>query len=155
MIDVVVDANRLSTLWDQRWPGCSKLPYEVREIRDQWVRFHALPGSQRYPDTEIEYGIVLARHNTVLAELVTGPAVLVITAGYSDQPDPPEPGRSAEPSRRTGPGHIGRVTASMTSRASKAGCISMPAKQPGRPAASTRCYATYPTASSATSLSVT
>ncbi|QKW13395.1 hypothetical protein [Verrucosispora sp. NA02020] len=96
MIDVVVDANRLSTLWDQRWPGCSKLPYEVREIRDQWVRFHALPGSQRYPDTEIEYGIVLARHNTVLAELVTGPAVLVITAGYSDQPDPREPGRSAE-----------------------------------------------------------
>lgn len=104
MIDVVIDPTWLSTLWEQRWPGCSKLPYEVREIRDRWVRFHALPGSKRYPDTEGEYGTVLARHNTVLGELVTGPAVLVITAGYSDQPDPQEPGRSAETIAAHAPG---------------------------------------------------
>ncbi|WP_243707935.1 hypothetical protein [Micromonospora sp. KC606] len=96
MIDVVIDPTRLSALWDQRWPGCSKLPFELRKIRDRWVRFHALPGSKRYPDTEAEYGIVLARHHTILAELVTRPAVLVITAGYSAQPAPQEPGRSAE-----------------------------------------------------------
>ena len=92
----VVDTIALSRLWDERWPGYSKLPYELRAVRDRWVRFHALPGSKRYPETEDEYGIVLARHNTVLAELVVSPALLVVTAGYSDDPEPREPCRSPE-----------------------------------------------------------
>jgi hypothetical protein len=71
-------------LWDERRPGRSKLPYKLRAARNRWVRFHTLPGSERYPETEAEYGIVLARHNTVLAQLVTGPSVFVVTAGYSD-----------------------------------------------------------------------
>jgi hypothetical protein len=96
MTSDMVDTVALSRLWDERWPGCSRLPYELREVRDRWVRFHTLPGSKRYPDTEDEYGIVLARHNTVLAELVTGPGLLVVTAGYSDAPEPREPCRSAE-----------------------------------------------------------
>jgi hypothetical protein len=53
-----------------------------------------LPGSKRYPETEAEYGIILSRHNTVLDELVTGPAVLVVTAGYSGAREPPESCRS-------------------------------------------------------------
>jgi hypothetical protein len=65
-------------------------------MRDRWVRFHALPDSKRYPETEGEYGMVLARHNTVLAELVNGPELLVVTAGYSDAPEPREPCRSQE-----------------------------------------------------------
>lgn len=40
--------------------------------------------------------MVLARHHTLLAELVTGPTVLVATAGYSDAPKPPEPCLSPE-----------------------------------------------------------
>jgi len=91
-----VDTVALSALWDERWPGCSKLPYELRGVGGRWVRFHALPGSKRYPGTEAEYGIVLGRHNTVLNELVTGPAVLVVTAGYSAGPEPREPCRSPE-----------------------------------------------------------
>lgn len=91
-----VDTVALSQLWDERWPGCAKLPYGLRAARDRWVRFHALPGSKRYPDTADEYRIVLARHNTVLAELATGSAVLVVTAGYSVTPEPTEPCRSPE-----------------------------------------------------------
>lgn len=91
-----VDAAALSRLWDERWPGCSKLPYELRAVRDRWVRFHTLPGSKRYPDTEDEYAVVLARHNTVLAELVTDPELLVVTAGYSDTPKPRKPCRPPE-----------------------------------------------------------
>jgi hypothetical protein len=60
------------------------------------VRFHTLPGSKRYPDTEAEYAIVLARHNTVLAELMTSSAVLIVTAGYSDAPEPDPSCRSPE-----------------------------------------------------------
>ncbi|XVU25093.1 DUF3885 domain-containing protein [Actinoplanes sp. CA-054009] len=92
----VVNTVALSILWDEHWPGCSKLPYELRGAHDRWIRFHTLPGSKRYPGSEAEVETVLARHNTVLAELVTGPAVLVITAGYSDAPQPEEPGRSPE-----------------------------------------------------------
>jgi len=92
----VVDTVALSRLWDERWPGHSTLPYEFRAARDRWVRFHTLPGSKRYPDTDDEYGIILARHNTILVELVTGPELLVVTAGYSDAPEPREPCRSPE-----------------------------------------------------------
>jgi hypothetical protein len=72
------------------------VPYELRGVEDQWVRFHALPGSKRYPNTDAEYDIVLARHNTVLTELITDSIVLVVTAGYSDQPEPQDSSRSAE-----------------------------------------------------------
>ncbi|WP_239152534.1 DUF3885 domain-containing protein [Virgisporangium aurantiacum] len=91
-----MDIARLSQLWEQRWPGCSKVPYLLRGLTDRWVRFHTLPGSKRYPETEAEYNIILGRHHTVLTELVTAPAVLVVTPAYSDQPTPPRQGRSAE-----------------------------------------------------------
>src|SRR4051812_31278201 len=84
----------LSRLWDEQWSGCSMLPYELRAVPDRWVRFHTLPGSKRYPGTEEEYQIVLARHNTVLAELATRLELLVVTAGYSEAPEPREPCRS-------------------------------------------------------------
>ena len=92
----LVDTVALSRLWDERWPGCSKLPYELRAVRDRWVRFHTLPDSKRYPETEDEYRIVLSRHNSVLAELVSGCEVLVVTAGYSDAPEPGGSCRSPE-----------------------------------------------------------
>ncbi|WP_196255683.1 DUF3885 domain-containing protein [Micromonospora sp. WMMD558] len=94
----IVDTVALSRLWDERWPGCSKLPHELRAVRDRWVRFHTLLGSKRYSDTENEYAVVLGRYNTVLAELVifTGPVLLVVTAGYSDAPEPWKPCRPPE-----------------------------------------------------------
>ena len=47
-----LDTDTLTKLWDQRWPGCSKVPYELRGARDRWVRFHTLPHSKRYPDSD-------------------------------------------------------------------------------------------------------
>ena len=67
------------------------LPYEPRNASDRWIRFHTLPGSKRYPRSDAGYEMVLARHNVVLGELVTGPTVLIATAGYSDAPQPEEP----------------------------------------------------------------
>jgi hypothetical protein len=92
----VVDTDALSRLWDDRWPGCSKLPYELPDAGGRWVRFHSLPGSKRYPESDAEYEMVLVRHNVVLGELMTGPTVLVVTAGYSDAAQPQEPCRSPE-----------------------------------------------------------
>ncbi|MFI6172183.1 hypothetical protein ACIBCN_35770 [Nocardia sp. NPDC051052] len=52
------------------------------------MRFHSLPGSKRYPDTEDEYAVVLDRYNTVLDELFGGEVVYVITVDWSDTPLP-------------------------------------------------------------------
>jgi hypothetical protein len=91
---VSVDTAVLSRLWDEQWPGCSKVPYELRTVRDRWIRFHTLPDSKRYPESEAEYATVLARHNAILGELVTTSAVLVTTADYSEAPQPQAPRRA-------------------------------------------------------------
>ena len=96
MTGAIIDTSMLSMMWQRQWPNCSKLPYELRGIRDQWVRFHTLPDSKRYPATDAEYQTIMARHNTVLTELVTGTTVLVVTVGYSDDAEPERPCRSPE-----------------------------------------------------------
>jgi hypothetical protein len=45
-----------------------------RDLSDTWVRFHSLPGSKRYADSDDEYEILLARHHQVLSELQGGSA---------------------------------------------------------------------------------
>lgn len=90
-----MEPAHLLSLWDLRWPGMPKIPYAYRSAVERWVRFHTLPQSKRYPDTEDEYGIVLDRHNIVLSELIDGRSALLITAGYSDHPDPGGDVRSA------------------------------------------------------------
>jgi hypothetical protein len=39
---------------------------------DRWVRFHALPDSKRYPDSEDEVATILLRANTLAAEVLRG-----------------------------------------------------------------------------------
>ena len=63
----------LSALWQRQWPACPPLADDLkRAYHDRWVRFHSLPGSKRYPDTDAEYDIVLHRYNTVLNWTVPG-----------------------------------------------------------------------------------
>lgn len=73
----------LSALWRRQWPECPPLAHELKNVyADRWVRFHSLPGSQRYADDESEYAILLHRHNTVLNEFFTGQRVHIVTAPY-------------------------------------------------------------------------
>ena len=83
---VPLDPVALSQLWAQSWPGLPPIDYEVRDERDRWVRFHALPESKRYPEDEQEYAEVLRRHNLLLGELAsrTSPRLLVMTVAWSD-----------------------------------------------------------------------
>lgn len=84
------DGVRLSELWRREWPDSRPISYELRG-HDRWVRFHSLPGSKRYAESEGEYLELLRRHRTVLADLaestLTG-EVLVVTASYSGGPTP-------------------------------------------------------------------
>ncbi|GAA2692883.1 MULTISPECIES: hypothetical protein [Actinosynnema] len=83
--------------WQERWPDCPPIGYELRHERDRWVRFHSLPESKRYPDTEGEWVVVLDRYNTVLDELFAGLDVHVVTSDWSSAATPP--GRPHERTR--------------------------------------------------------
>ncbi|WP_254803011.1 hypothetical protein [Kitasatospora sp. SUK 42] len=92
-----MDREALTALWERRWPGCPPIGDELDERgRDQWVRFHSLPESKRYPDDEREYAIVLERHNTVLDELFAGAEVYVLTPRWTGRASAPRMRRDAK-----------------------------------------------------------
>ncbi|WP_232822691.1 DUF3885 domain-containing protein [Glycomyces dulcitolivorans] len=80
--------ERLTELWNQRWPKAHPcLPDQLKtEYRNQWVRFHSLPESKRYPEADHEYATALGRCNTVMDELFNGPIYLMTTV-YTSSPD--------------------------------------------------------------------
>ncbi|MDG5803358.1 hypothetical protein P9869_11910 [Streptomyces ossamyceticus] len=81
------DGGRLSALWQQQFPEGPPVAHELRAAySDRWVRFHSLPGSKRYPETEDEYAIVLHRYNTLLNELFEGTDVYVVTVAWCWEP---------------------------------------------------------------------
>lgn len=60
----------LDARWRERWAGVRPVGHELRTTaHSTWVRFHSLPESKRYPDTEIEYAVLLERHRRVLEDL--------------------------------------------------------------------------------------
>ncbi|MGW6733237.1 DUF3885 domain-containing protein [Streptomyces sp. NPDC055013] len=62
-----LDRDCLSALWQRQFPKGPPIAHELRAAySDRWVRFHSLPDSKRYPESEDEYAIVLHRYNTVL-----------------------------------------------------------------------------------------
>ncbi|WP_327680934.1 DUF3885 domain-containing protein [Streptomyces sp. NBC_00467] len=80
----------LARLWRERRPSGPPVAHTFRgTYADLWVRFHSLPGSKRYPETEDEYAIVLHRYNTVLDELFAGADVFVVTMDWSSTPSGP------------------------------------------------------------------
>ncbi|MFI9581188.1 hypothetical protein ACIHCQ_04965 [Streptomyces sp. NPDC052236] len=80
----------LAGLWQERRPSGPPIAHTFRSTyADRWVRFHSLPGSKRYPESEDEYAIVLDRYNTVLDELFAGTDVFVVTKDWSNTPTEP------------------------------------------------------------------
>jgi hypothetical protein len=56
--------SRLSAHWERHWPG-SPTEADLLKARytDRWVRFHSLPESKRYADTEAVYDRLRAAHH--------------------------------------------------------------------------------------------
>ena len=87
-------ASSLTRLWQERWPESPPVAQWIRDAyADRWVRFHSLPGSKRYPETEAEETIMLHRHETVLSELSPDGRLLVLSTAWTDAvvplPSPP------------------------------------------------------------------
>jgi hypothetical protein len=98
--DGSVDLGDLSRTWEARWPQCRPLGYELRGMRDRWVRFHSLSGSKRYAESDDEYEVVLGRNHSVLSDLgdryqEEGEHILVVTYSWSSSPEP-EPQGAAD-----------------------------------------------------------
>lgn len=63
-------AAHLTDLWERTWPLARPLGHELRGAYvDRWTRFHSLPESKRYADSDAEYAEILRRHRIVLREL--------------------------------------------------------------------------------------
>jgi len=59
--------------WRCFYPGADPIGWMMRRAgAKHWVRFHSLPASKRYAETDEERGILLARQNA-LADVVLGP----------------------------------------------------------------------------------
>jgi hypothetical protein len=71
--------------WTESFPDCEPVADRLKwAFPDRWVRFHSLPGSKRYPESEVEYQIVLDRHNAVLGALTPVRAtVIILTTEFS------------------------------------------------------------------------
>jgi hypothetical protein len=80
------ESNLLSDYWAKNYPDSPPIAHRLREVlRNRWVRFHSLPESKRYAESEDEYLTILQRHNDVLGHLAF-PAenLTLVSASYSD-----------------------------------------------------------------------
>jgi hypothetical protein len=85
-----VDADDFGHRWASAWGDCRPIGYELRGcLASRWVRFHSLPGSQRYAESEEKYTEILRRHAVVIADLLHEDGerddadLLIVTASWS------------------------------------------------------------------------
>lgn len=58
-------------LWQQYHPAAQPLGWILRDVeKSNWVRFHSLPRSKRYPDSDAERSTILRRENTLADEIL-------------------------------------------------------------------------------------
>jgi len=80
------EAEQLSLLWDERW-GTPPVGHFVRyDHPDRWVRFHSLPGSKRYAETDSEMAEILRRHHALLDALGLSDWCYVIAPRVANEP---------------------------------------------------------------------
>ncbi|RRD45363.1 DUF3885 domain-containing protein [Buchananella hordeovulneris] len=80
-----LEVARWQAAWSSQWADLPPVPFRLRLHRPRnWVRFHALPQSQRYPETAAQYATVWQRHRRLLTELCAhggdSPQDLVVVA---------------------------------------------------------------------------
>lgn len=77
--DPSTDPYPLIELWASQWPDSLPIAHELKELfEDQWIRLHTVPGSKRLPGSDDEWAVVIDRHNTLLADLVTSERDLIV-----------------------------------------------------------------------------
>jgi hypothetical protein len=80
-------------LWKRFYPQVPPVSTMMRKADvPSWVRFHSLPESQRYPDNQLQMQVVLARQNTLAAEVLgIGAPCWLSQSWWVPPPDMAEP----------------------------------------------------------------
>ena len=84
--------EELTRYWKEEFgkfrPEAHQLKYK---FQDRWVRFHALPDSKRYPESDLEYQEIFRRHNLLLQSFTDQKSILVVVPEYSESRKPSKP----------------------------------------------------------------
>lgn len=78
--------------WARHYPDLEPVGYEMLAPgARQWVRFHSLPGSRRYPETDADWRTLLARQNRLAAEVLgEGRPCWLVQSRWEQDPDYPD-----------------------------------------------------------------
>ncbi|NRQ41656.1 hypothetical protein HRH59_03610 [Rheinheimera sp. YQF-2] len=78
--------EEIDKFWKEYLHDFEPLAHELKlAFKDRWVRFHSLPESKRYPESELEYKEIFSRYDTVLLELGgTSSRMFVVLPEYSE-----------------------------------------------------------------------
>jgi len=83
----------LDNFWAKHIGDLPPIAHSLRVAHgDRWVRFHSLPDSKRYADSDQEWSLLLERHNEVLGTLVAdGTELQLLTTRWSESERPESP----------------------------------------------------------------
>lgn len=79
-------SSEFSSIWRETFGETPPLGHILRhDFHANWTRFHALPESKRYAETDVEKNIILSRANSLAAACFDELEVVwVVTARYGD-----------------------------------------------------------------------
>jgi hypothetical protein len=82
-------AEQFDKFWHSTYPATVPLSELFRiEYADRWFRIHSLPESKRYPESALDFSILLYRQNTLIADLLGNKSdLLLVTGEYDFEPD--------------------------------------------------------------------
>ena len=83
----------LDKYWTQTIGDAQPIAHLFRDShRARWVRFHSLPESKRYAESEFEWTTLLERHNAVISSLASdGSNLELLTTNWSGVDSPRQP----------------------------------------------------------------
>lgn len=74
--------SHFSDRWRQHYGNAPPLSFALREaFPERWLRFHALPGSRRYPNSDADRTGILLRANTLASETLGEGACWLVQPG--------------------------------------------------------------------------
>lgn len=81
---VKMTTEEIKNYWASTYPNVAPIGYLLRtQLYERWFRIHSLPQSQRYPNGEEDWGILLSRQNAIFDALLgEGADMIMITGNY-------------------------------------------------------------------------
>ena len=84
--------EELTKYWNEQFGKFRPEAHQLKhQFRDRWVRFHTLPDSKRYPESELEYQEIFRRHNLLLRSVTDLNPILVVVPEYSENREASQP----------------------------------------------------------------